>query len=80
LKPEGFSVYMLSILFSLAVTAKTQSKICALDKLSSSTNLKTSIGALADGLYFSISLHSHRSMQRFAASADNIGCSTLLAL
>jgi hypothetical protein len=68
-----FSVNMMSILFSLAVTAKTQSKISPLDKLRSSTNLKTSIGALAEGFNFSISLHSQRSMQRFAASADDYG-------
>ena len=75
-----FSVNMMSILFSLAVTAKTQSKISALDKLSSSTNLKTSIGAIPEGFNFSISLHSQRSMHRFAASGGDIGRSTLLAL
>ncbi len=42
----GMTTLMVSISFSLAVTAKTQSKISALDNLNSFAYLKTSTGAL----------------------------------
>jgi len=65
------------MLFSLAVTANTQSKISPPDKFNCLISLKTFRGVVVVGFIFSISLHSHRSRHMSAASSTERGYSTL---